>query len=407
MWAWRVMMTTLAVVLVGLSQGGTALPTTSSSSNDRPIIGILAQEITGSLVDILGKILSSKETVEVLGLDLDKLSSTVSSPEYFFEPHPDATDEAKDVVSENSGSLLEAPLGTEDGEGGADTIVDTTTPPPHPPLPKNASYIAASYVKFIEAGGARVVPVFVDKDRAYYEHMMKSINGLLFPGGAVAIDETSAFGRAGKIIYEIAKDMNDRGDVFPLWGTCLGFELLMSLAAGGQEVRSVCDAQNIASRIKLDSDYADGYLMRHLPKRLIKALTSEPITSNFHQFCLTPKNFSSFGIDKVFRPLAYSADRRGVEYLAAVEAWDYPFFAVQFHPEKSPYEWTTKPGHNHISHTSFAIDTANHFAQVYVNYARRNKHKFADSTEEQRSLIYNYSPIYTGQYSPMEQIYLF
>ncbi|XP_064094173.1 gamma-glutamyl hydrolase-like [Macrobrachium nipponense] len=405
MWAWRVMMTTLAVVLVGLlARGGTALPT-ASSSNDRPIIGILAQEVSGSLADILGKILSTEETVEVHGLDLEN-PSTVASPEYYLEPHPEATDEAKDTTAGNAGSQPEVSLGQSDsGTGGA--VVPPTTPSPRPPVPKNATYIAASYVKFIEAGGARVVPVFVNKDREYYEHMMKSINGLLFPGGAVAIDETSAFGRAGKIIYEIAKDMNDRGDVFPLWGTCLGFELMMGLAAGGQEVRAVCDAQNIANRIKLDSDYADGYLLRHLPKRLIKALTSEPITSNFHKYCLTPKNFSAFGLDKIFRPLAYSADRRGVEYLAAVEAWDYPFFAVQFHPEKSPYEWTTKPGHDHIPHSSVAIDTANHFAQVYVNYARRNKHRFADTAEEQRSLIYNYSPVYTGQLSPMEQIYLF
>lgn len=39
------------------------------------------------------------------------------------------------------------------------------------------SYIAASYVKFIEGGGARVVPVWINKPKKYYEKIMKRING--------------------------------------------------------------------------------------------------------------------------------------------------------------------------------------------------------------------------------------
>lgn len=39
------------------------------------------------------------------------------------------------------------------------------------------SFIAASYVKFVEGGGARVVPIFIDKPREYYKDMMKKVNG--------------------------------------------------------------------------------------------------------------------------------------------------------------------------------------------------------------------------------------
>lgn len=43
--------------------------------------------------------------------------------------------------------------------------------------PEVYSYIAASYVKFIEGGGARVVPIWINKPRKYYKHIMKRING--------------------------------------------------------------------------------------------------------------------------------------------------------------------------------------------------------------------------------------
>lgn len=44
---------------------------------------------------------------------------------------------------------------------------------------------------------------------------------------------------------------NDAGDVFPLWGTCNGFELLMSLGAGGENVTSPVDAEDYSIPLNL------------------------------------------------------------------------------------------------------------------------------------------------------------
>lgn len=43
--------------------------------------------------------------------------------------------------------------------------------------PEFDSYIAASYVKFIESSGSRVVPIQVGKPKEYYQNLMKNING--------------------------------------------------------------------------------------------------------------------------------------------------------------------------------------------------------------------------------------
>lgn len=39
------------------------------------------------------------------------------------------------------------------------------------------SFIAASYVKYVEGGGARVVPIFIDRPKEYYRNIMSKING--------------------------------------------------------------------------------------------------------------------------------------------------------------------------------------------------------------------------------------
>ena len=44
------------------------------------------------------------------------------------------------------------------------------------------SYIAASYVKFIEMSGAQVVPIFSFSDTQIVLSRLDKINGVLFPG---------------------------------------------------------------------------------------------------------------------------------------------------------------------------------------------------------------------------------
>lgn len=39
------------------------------------------------------------------------------------------------------------------------------------------SHIAASYVKFVEGGGARAVPIWIGRPKQYYRDLMTKING--------------------------------------------------------------------------------------------------------------------------------------------------------------------------------------------------------------------------------------
>ncbi len=45
------------------------------------------------------------------------------------------------------------------------------------------SYIMKSYVDWIEAQGARVVPLIVDEPRQVTVDKLRRMNGVLFPGG--------------------------------------------------------------------------------------------------------------------------------------------------------------------------------------------------------------------------------
>jgi len=60
--------------------------------------------------------------------------------------------------------------------------------------------------------------------------LFESINGILFPGGDVDFGD-NAFCQNANFLLNKAIEANKKGDVFPIWGTCLGFELLHYLTA--------------------------------------------------------------------------------------------------------------------------------------------------------------------------------
>lgn len=49
-------------------------------------------------------------------------------------------------------------------------------------IPGKSTYIAASYVKWAEAAGARVLPIFINRTEEYYDRVLDLVNGVIFPG---------------------------------------------------------------------------------------------------------------------------------------------------------------------------------------------------------------------------------
>jgi len=86
----------------------------------------------------------------------------------------------------------------------------------------------------MESAGARVVPIPYDADQATLEHLFNSINGLLLPGGGT-LQGNNTFTYNTGFLFKKVIEANDKGDFFPLWSTCLGYEVLHVILAGYKE----------------------------------------------------------------------------------------------------------------------------------------------------------------------------
>lgn len=267
------------------------------------------------------------------------------------------------------------------------------------------SYIAASYVKFVEGAGGRVVPIWIGQPRDYYMDVMSKINGVLLPGGATYFNQSEGYADAGKHIFEIAKDMNDHGVHMPVWGTCLGFELLVYHSANGTDPRTGCASSRQALPLEFKEDFRKSRLFQNASDEIVNILENYAVTANFHIFCFTEETFATLKLNDVWKVMSVNHDWNGVEFISTIEHKKYPFYGVQFHPEKNLYEFV--PNHN-ITHTSQAIRASQYFANFIVDEARKNPNRFTNKTEEAESLIYNYQPEYTATVgSVFAQQYLF
>jgi gamma-glutamyl hydrolase len=113
------------------------------------------------------------------------------------------------------------------------------------------------------------------------------------------------------------------------------------------------------------SDASTSHLYQRAPDGVLKTLSKEKSTSNFHHWCMTRENLTMSNLDKFYRPLATSTDDNGLEFVATIEAVNYPIWGVQFHPEKNVYEWGANL--TSVPHSPGAVKAGLYFADFFVS----------------------------------------
>ena len=106
---------------------------------------------------------------------------------------------------------------------------------------KASTYLPASYVKWLESGGARVVPILADDSFENVESLIQEVNGVLITGGSADFNSKSIWwNQLNNILDALRRFVDDHLSPFeavPLWATCLGFEGIQTATAGTTRVK--------------------------------------------------------------------------------------------------------------------------------------------------------------------------
>jgi len=256
----------------------------------------------------------------------------------------------------------------------------------------------AAYVKYMEAQGARVVPIIYGESWETTLDKLEKVDGVLFPGGGGDYIEV------GKKILEYVKAKNDAGHFYPLWGTCLGYERLVQYTADvGDAALTLIGLDKASVPLKFTKN---PLLTRMFRPFGLKAYEFErlPLTYNSHDWAVDPKLFKTDKALSEFWDVTSisTVPNNGTEFVASIEAKHYPIYGTQFHPEKPSELWTD--GYN-VNHSWESIQLQETFSKEFVGMARENKNTFADFNEYAKYDISNYQTIQT--FESMAEVYAF
>ena len=265
------------------------------------------------------------------------------------------------------------------------------------------SYIAASYVKYAESGGARVVPIHYNSTQAELQDVFSKINGVLFPGGGADLDNTTLY-QSGQYLYNLAIEANNKGDYFPIFGHCMGFELLNIITSENFNILGNFNAENVTLPLNFTTQAHKSRLFGNAPADIIKIFSSEPVTMNNHQEGVSPSAFNNNKYLPAFYDiLSNNDDLDGKVFISTIEGKKYPIYGIQWHAEKPQFEWNSQEGINHDAHAILAMQYMQNF---FISEARKSNHKYPTEAEENAALIYNFQPVYTYALDPdFEQCY--
>ena len=199
------------------------------------------------------------------------------------------------------------------------------------------SYIASSHITWLRRQNIEVLIIpYTTKNLKYY---FKRIHGLYLPsGGAFAGTQMQYYNVCKKLLMMAMKE-NDKGCHFPVWGCCMGFQQMLILADGNDDVDNFLQKfdsyNNLLLPIKFTEEGKHSRFVRGIGEKSYKKLKNTKCTMNNHKLGITPEKMKkNKRVNAFYKNVGTSKDRKGREFVAIIEARHYPFYGVQWHPER-------------------------------------------------------------------------
>lgn len=192
------------------------------------------------------------------------------------------------------------------------------------------SHIMKSYVDWFESRGVRVIPI--PYDTTQHELYFNNVNGILIPGGETDfVMKNKIFMKTCRIFLELALKSNT---YFPIWGTCLGYEIILSIIGDFKTFKKSPSYGKY--HLKFTYNGSKSKLMNYLPKGYINYLQKTKTAVNNKEYGISPTDFlKNDYLRKFFYILATTVDDNGEDCVAIVEAKRHPIYGIQWHPERS------------------------------------------------------------------------
>jgi gamma-glutamyl hydrolase len=278
--------------------------------------------------------------------------------------------------------------------------------------PEEYSYIKNSYAEFIEAADATPIAIPWDMHEKDLILLLDSINGVLFTGGDASLwvdDEKigdvvfTSFTKRAAFIFNYIIHLNDKGIHYPLYGICQGHEIITMAFHQKPHVIDHYKHPGQLDKVEITAAGRSSRMFGNMPDHLAEFIKNEKAQFYNHRYGFNTSLLKDHKhIDDFFTITAVGVDDNGKEFIAGLEAKDYPIYTVQYHPERVLSEWKNK---THFTHPEEAVQAIVVHAMFFVSEAKRNENSFKNDQAIHKFLLANHEHVYMNATWPKTYLY--
>eukprot|EP00347_Sterkiella_histriomuscorum_P018381 403345717 len=170
--------------------------------------------------------------------------------------------------------------------------------------------------------------------------ILDRINGVFFTGGSLDLfnettDELHPYTITSQKIMTYALQKTDSGDYFPIVGICQGIELLHIIVANNTKALgwSKYENKDIYTEIEDPIDRKQSRFLNSLSEEVYQAIQGQDMLYHLHHRGIPSAFYKTFPQLNDFFNILTVNTFDGQEIVSTAEAWNYPVYVFQYHPE--------------------------------------------------------------------------
>jgi gamma-glutamyl hydrolase len=285
----------------------------------------------------------------------------------------------------------------------SNVIIGILTVPVHTTKKGATSYLPQAYVKWVESSGARVIPIPYNLPIPIIITLLNQIHGLLLPGGSVenSLDKHTQLLYISRIqfIINYITRQNLKGNYFPIFGICLGFQLLLTSVLEPNTEKSLNSYINYENISKEYYNGGKSITFKTISKKDKDQLISPCLNDIFDKNDMNTFNVNEcvyFHHRKTFHMSGKYMKKmkqflipnavvkyHGKECMCAYQFKSLPYYGTLFHPEKNFFTWSM----DNIPHNEVSNKISYKLSNFFIDECRKNYNVYSMGMSAETSLF--------------------
>jgi len=218
------------------------------------------------------------------------------------------------------------------------------------------SYLKIAYIHWIEMSDEKAIIIPYDISQKELSDILQRTHGIVWVGGGIENTTPHTSKQNNKLLdtlfycYQYAIHENNNGNYYPIWGTCLGFDILLMFANQKPSLKESLISFPLHGVYPTTFTTNKTRLKKWFSANMLQKMKKQPCVFHNHKY------------GNVTVPPTVDIVSKHDDFINMIEFKDYPFYGVQFHPEQP--------------HTEFSIEVSRQFSLFFKNECAKNKNKW-------------------------------